>query len=49
MTPMQKIRKLTETHGFRFTKSLGQNFLTDENILRKMAQAAQTSQRRRRD
>jgi 16S rRNA (adenine1518-N6/adenine1519-N6)-dimethyltransferase len=40
MTPMQKIRKLTEIHGFRFTKSLGQNFLTDENILRKMAQAA---------
>lgn len=40
MTPMEKIRKLTETRGFRFTKSLGQNFLTDENILRKMAQAA---------
>lgn len=40
MTPMEKIRRLTETRGFRFTKSLGQNFLTDENILRKMARAA---------
>ncbi len=40
MTPMEKIRLLTETRGFRFTKSLGQNFLTDENILRKMAKAA---------
>ncbi len=40
MTPMEKIRLLTETRGFRFTKSLGQNFLTDENILRKMALAA---------
>ncbi|MDW7671633.1 MAG: 16S rRNA (adenine(1518)-N(6)/adenine(1519)-N(6))-dimethyltransferase RsmA [Bacillota bacterium] len=40
---MEKIRKLTETRGFRFTKSLGQNFLTDENILRKMARAAHLS------
>lgn len=43
MTPMEKIRRLRETQGFRFTKSLGQNFLTDENILRKMAQAAHLS------
>lgn len=37
---MEKIRLLTETRGFRFTKSLGQNFLLDENILRKMVKAA---------
>lgn len=43
MTPMERIRKLQETRGFRFTKSLGQNFLTDDNILRKMAQAADLS------
>ena len=40
MTPMEKIRRLQQSGNFQFTKSLGQNFLTDENILRKMAVAA---------
>ncbi|SMP56146.1 16S rRNA (adenine(1518)-N(6)/adenine(1519)-N(6))-dimethyltransferase RsmA [Anoxynatronum buryatiense] len=40
MTPMEKIRLLQQSGSFQFTKSLGQNFLTDENILRKMAVTA---------
>lgn len=40
MTPMERIRKLMESGSFRFTKSLGQNFLTDDNILEKLVWAA---------
>ncbi len=40
MTPMEKIRKLRESGSFHFTKSLGQNFLTDANILEKLVRAA---------
>lgn len=35
------IRKLKEKHDFRFSKSLGQNFLTDENIVNKIAEGAE--------
>ncbi len=36
MTPAERIRRLREKGEFHFTKSLGQNFLVDENILRKL-------------
>lgn len=34
-------REILERHGFTFKKSLGQNFLTEPNILRKIVQTAQ--------
>lgn len=34
-------REILERHGFAFKKSLGQNFLTEPNILRKIVQTAQ--------
>ena len=37
---MEKIRDVLKTHGFTFKKSLGQNFLTDENLLDSIAEAA---------
>lgn len=36
-----RTRELLEKHGFSFKKSLGQNFLTELNILRKIVEAAQ--------
>lgn len=44
MTSMDKIRKLREGGNFHFTKSLGQNFLIDDNILDKLVEAAGISQ-----
>lgn len=41
LTSQKSIRQITEKHGFRFTKSLGQNFLIDENILRKIVDSAE--------
>ncbi|MDO5301177.1 MAG: 16S rRNA (adenine(1518)-N(6)/adenine(1519)-N(6))-dimethyltransferase RsmA [Tissierellia bacterium] len=38
------IHQLVEEFDFRFTKSLGQNFLIDGNVIRKIADAAQVSQ-----
>ena len=37
---MKKIRDVLKKHGFTFKKSLGQNFLTDENLLDSIAEAA---------
>lgn len=37
---MEKIRDVLQKHGFTFKKSLGQNFLTDENLLDSIAEAA---------
>lgn len=37
---MEKIRDVLKKHGFMFKKSLGQNFLTDENLLDSIAEAA---------
>ena len=37
---MEKIRDILKKHGFTFKKSLGQNFLTDENLLDSIAEAA---------
>ncbi|MEA4987388.1 MAG: 16S rRNA (adenine(1518)-N(6)/adenine(1519)-N(6))-dimethyltransferase RsmA [Anaerovorax sp.] len=34
------IRKIKEKHGFRLSKSLGQNFLTDANIVNKIIEGA---------
>ncbi|MCD1146753.1 16S rRNA (adenine(1518)-N(6)/adenine(1519)-N(6))-dimethyltransferase RsmA [Peptoniphilus sp. KCTC 25270] len=36
----QKIRQVVQDAGFSFSKSLGQNFLIDGNILRKISQSA---------
>lgn len=40
LTSQKRIRQITEKYGFRFTKSLGQNFLVDENILRKIVESS---------
>lgn len=37
---MEKIRDVLKKHGFTFKKSLGQNFITDENLLDAIAEAA---------
>lgn len=37
----KRTRDLIEKYGFRLTKSLGQNFLVDQNILDKIVDAAQ--------
>lgn len=37
---MEKICDVLKKHGFTFKKSLGQNFLTDENLLDSIAEAA---------
>ena len=36
-----KLSEILTKYGFRFTKSLGQNFLIDGNIVRKIADAAE--------
>lgn len=38
---MDKIRDVLKKHGFTFKKSLGQNFITDENLLDAIAEAAE--------
>lgn len=38
---MDKIRDVLKRHGFTFKKSLGQNFITDENLLDAIAEAAE--------
>lgn len=40
---MDKIRDVLKKHGFTFKKSLGQNFITDENLLDAIAEAAGVS------
>ncbi len=42
---LQRTREMLEKHGFSFKKSLGQNFLIDGNILDKIVQTANISQR----
>lgn len=39
-----KLSEILTKYGFRFTKSLGQNFLIDGNIVRKIADAAEISE-----
>lgn len=39
-----RTRELLKKHGFAFKKSLGQNFLTELNILRKIVEAAQINE-----
>ncbi len=39
-----KIRKIMEEHGFSFSKALGQNFLIDGNIVRKIADLAEVGE-----
>ena len=39
LTDISKIRSLLEHHGFKFTKSLGQNFLINPSVCPKMAEA----------
>lgn len=36
----QKIKETLDKHGFKFSKSLGQNFLIDGNVVRKIASEA---------
>lgn len=38
---MDKIRDVLKKHGFTFKKNLGQNFITDENLLDAIAEAAE--------
>ena len=37
---LPSIQALLERHGFRFSKSMGQNFLIDEGIPRAIAEAS---------
>lgn len=39
----QRTKELLRQHGFTFKKSLGQNFITDHNILQKIADTAELS------
>ncbi len=39
LTDISKIRSLLKQHGFKFTKSLGQNFLINPSVCPKMAEA----------
>lgn len=43
LTSPKYLRELLSRHGFRFSKSLGQNFLIDENILQKIVKGADIS------
>ena len=38
------VKKILSKHGFKFSKSLGQNFLMDGNIVRKIADAGEITQ-----
>lgn len=40
LTSPRVLKALLEKHGFRFTKSLGQNFIIDENVLKKIVNYA---------
>lgn len=40
LSPSQRTRRLCSEYGLRAVKSLGQNFLTDDNVARKIAAAA---------
>ena len=40
LTDPAEIKRLAAAHGFRFSKSLGQNFLTDPSVVRKTASAS---------
>lgn len=40
LTNPSELKNLIEAHGFSFSKSLGQNFLIDENVLSKILDAA---------
>ena len=40
LTSPKYLKDLLARHGFQFTKSLGQNFLIDQNILNKIVEAA---------
>ena len=40
LTNPSELKKVIESHGFSFTKSLGQNFLIDENVLNKIVQGS---------
>jgi len=40
LTSPKVVKSILEKHGFHFTKSLGQNFLIDDNILKKIVKAA---------
>ena len=39
---MENLRGVLEKYGFRFKKQLGQNFLSDANLLRSVADGAGT-------
>ena len=41
LTSPKVIREILERHNFRFSKSLGQNFLIDRNIVEKIMEGAQ--------
>ena len=40
LTSPKVVKAILEKHGFYFIKSLGQNFLIDNNILKKIVRAA---------
>ncbi|NLN41413.1 MAG: 16S rRNA (adenine(1518)-N(6)/adenine(1519)-N(6))-dimethyltransferase RsmA [Clostridiales bacterium] len=44
LTSPKVIKEILEKHNFRFSKSLGQNFLIDRNIVEKIMEGAQVTQ-----
>jgi 16S rRNA (adenine1518-N6/adenine1519-N6)-dimethyltransferase len=47
LTSPKVLKELLARHGFTFSKSLGQNFLIDENILHKIVQGAEITDKDR--
>ena len=43
LVTLSSTREIVDKYGFRLTKSLGQNFLVDRNILNKIVDAAEIS------
>ena len=44
MPKEQSLKEILAQHGFKFSKSLGQNFLSDKKILEKIVKDAQLEQ-----
>lgn len=44
LSTLKNTKEVVSKHGFRFSKSLGQNFLTDENIINKIVNGAEVEE-----
>ena len=39
-----ELRQIERKHGFKFSKNLGQNFLTDDRVVKQIVEGAKVSQ-----